>query len=132
MTRSRGRAMSRPSRRRRESAPAAGPVPVTGYAPLLAALRRAREAVTIPQLARQLGLDSDAEAGLRAQMELLESRGVVFSQRRGRWSLHARARVAVGRLVSPHGTYAFVTPEDGEGADLFIPPGRRRGAAPVG
>jgi ribonuclease R len=127
MKRSRARVRTEPRRRRRDSVAAAA-APATGYAALLAALRRADGPVTVPQLIRQLGLDEEAEPALRAQMELLERRGVLFAQRRGRWAMHSRARVAVGRLVSPQGTYGFVTREDGEGPDLFIPPGRRHGA----
>jgi ribonuclease R len=129
MKRSHARRRSAVPRRRRDASVEAAPEPAAGYAALLAALRRTEEPVTVPQLIRQLGLEEEAEPALRAQMELLERRGVVFAQRRGRWALHARARVVVGRLVSPQGTYGFVAREDGEGPDLFIPPGRRHGAA---
>lgn len=84
--------------------------------------------MTIPALARTLGLDEADTPSLRAQMESLEAQGVLFSQRRGRWSLHSRSRVVVGRLSSPRGTFAFIAPEDGSGPDVFVPAWRRRGA----
>ncbi|MGH9867514.1 MAG: ribonuclease R family protein [Candidatus Polarisedimenticolia bacterium] len=103
--------------------------PAVGYGTLLALLRRSSEPVTIPHIMRQLGLERDAEDALRGQMEFLERRGAVFSQRRGRWSLHARSRVVVGRFVSPRGSFGFVTAEERGGADLFIPPRARHGAS---
>ncbi len=35
--------------------------------------------------------------------------------------MHSRARILIGRVASPRGTYGFVTPEDGACRDLRIP-----------
>jgi ribonuclease R len=96
------------------------PPPAIGYSRLIACLKRATEAVTLPGILRRCGLDTSQEPGLRRQLEYLEKQQVVFSQRRGRWSLHSRARVVIGRLSSPEGSYGFVAPEEGGRRDLYV------------
>ncbi len=68
------------------------------------------------------------EPGLRRQMESLQRLGAVFEQRRGRWALHARARLTTGRLVKPGAAFGFVVPDEGQGGDLFISGRRLSGA----
>lgn len=103
------------------------PVPALGYASLMALLKRASEPLSLPQILNLAGLSSADEPLLRGQMEFLEREGVVFSQRRGRWTLHSRARVVIGRFSCPERTYGFIVPE-GRQKDLFVSGRGRRGA----
>jgi len=91
-------------------------------------MRRASGPVTVPSLARKLGLDSEAEPDLRLQLEFLGKEGVVFEQRRGRWKMHSRARLVIGRVSSPRRSYGFVSPEDGSRGDLYVAGSRMRSA----
>lgn len=104
------------------------PSPAVAYGRLISVLKRAPDRVTVPGLARLLGVDPSGEPALRRQMEYLEKQQIIFSQRRGRWSLHARARIVIGRLSSPEGRYGFVAPEERSRRDLFIA-GRKTGGA---
>jgi len=91
-------------------------------------LKRSRDPLTVPALADRLGLDADGAKGLRRQLEDLGREGVVFEQRRGRWKMHSRARLVIGRVSSPKGSYGFIAPEDGSGGDLYVAGRRMRGA----
>ncbi len=95
---------------------------------LLACLRRASGPVTVPQLLALLDINGSGEAALRHQLEWLERSGVLFSQRRGRWAMHSRARVVVGRVSCPRPDYGFVAPEDGSRRDLFVSKWKLHGA----
>jgi len=108
----------RQERPRRLQPPALAP-PVS-YASLLATLKRAGEPLSLPEILRRLQKDPSDEPALRRQMEYLERQGIVFSHRRGRWTMHSRARVVIGRLSAPRKTYGFVNPEEGDGADVFV------------
>ena len=94
--------------------------PAASYNRLLACLKRSEEPLSLPEILRRLEMDPSMEPALRRQMEYLEKQGIVFSHRRGRWTMHSRARVVIGRLSSPRRTYGFVNPEDGEGEDLYV------------
>lgn len=116
--------LRRPGVRRTPGAP----TPVMPYASLMALLKRASDPLSLPQVLNLAGLESADEPLLRGQMEFLEREGVVFSQRRGRWNLHSRARVVIGRLSCPEGTYGFIVPEEGKHQDLFVSGRGRKGA----
>ncbi len=118
-------------RRRRDdrATPAPPRARAIPYPRLLAVLRRSSDPVTVPSLARDLGLDSEGETDLRRQLEFLGKEGVVFEQRRGRWKLHSRARLVIGKVSSPKRSYGFVSPEDGaRGGDLYVAGRRMHGA----
>lgn len=95
---------------------------------LIGFLRRRREPAGLHEIAAALGVDDADAAALRSQLELLEREGAARCARGGRWSLHSRVRLAVGRIVCPRRHYGFVTPEDAPGADLFVPQRRLQGA----
>jgi ribonuclease R len=97
-------------------------------AQILACLKRRSEALSVPEIARQCDLESDLEPAVRRQLEFLQMRGVVFSHRRGRWTLHSRVKTVIGRFSSPRGTFGFVIPEDGAGGDIHVPPRKLGGA----
>ncbi|HEY3174958.1 MAG TPA: VacB/RNase II family 3'-5' exoribonuclease [Candidatus Polarisedimenticolia bacterium] len=107
---------------------ATAPPPAVPYSRLLACLKRAPDRVTVPGLVRLMGLPVSDEPELRRQMEYLEKQQIVFSQRRGRWSLHARTRIVIGRLSCPEGTYGFVSAEETGKRDVFIAGRRMAGA----
>src|SRR2546426_11572858 len=102
--------------------------PAVGSARLLVCLKRAREPLSLPEILRRLDLDQTLEPLLGRQMEFLAAQGVVFTPRRGRWTMHSRARVMIGHLSSPRRTYGFVTSEEADGGDLYVAGRRMNGA----
>lgn len=97
------------------------------WALLIGALRRHREPIVLHDLARMLGTEDVTTLG--GQLSLLDRAGAARLARGGRWSLHSRVRLAVGRLVQPRPHFGFVTPEDGPGPDIFLAARRMREAS---
>ncbi|MFQ5747530.1 MAG: ribonuclease R [Gemmatimonadota bacterium] len=89
---------------------------------ILAYLRRkAGRPLTAEELATELGVREPEIPSFRAQIQEMETIGLLYRGRGGRLALPANLNLVVGRLQVTRAGDGFVLPESGEGADVFVP-----------
>jgi ribonuclease R len=76
------------------------------------------------ELARALGVDARDYSRFKLLLRELEEAGEVYRVRKRRYALPSRINLAVGRLQVTRGGHGFVTREDADDQDVFIPASR--------
>lgn len=89
---------------------------------IIDALRRSNRGPLKPKaLAVAVGLDMNDYPEFKEQLRELESRGIVYRVKKGRYAAPDRISVVPGRLSTIRSGDAFVRPENAQEQDIFVP-----------
>jgi ribonuclease R len=116
----------KPDRAARESTHLQSAVVIPTRDAVLASLARAAKPLSLEELARGLGVHSEAErAAFTRRLRAMARDGQVLRNRRGLYCLVDKMQLVRGRVVGHADGYGFVAAEGG-GSDLYLPPREMR------
>jgi ribonuclease R len=95
---------------------------VPSRASIAQALAEARHGpLTARDLARRLGVGSDAYRGFRRRLKAMERDGEVIRQRKGRYAVPGSFEVVTGIVDLTRAGDGFVVPDNAGGEDVYVP-----------